>query len=327
MNLRPVVRASAPIAVAASLTLTLAACGSSAKTPAASKTSPSSSPSASATTGCNVKPGAVSDAVTVKGAYGKTPTVTVKGALKATGVQRSIAIKGSGALSATGDTVNAHLSLFDATGKKLVDQDAQVPLGNTVRPVFRDALSCVAYGSRTVVTAPASQVYQGGAMPSGVTATDTLILVTDIKSKYTPPAPPKPSAWTTQVPTVTFSASGVPSVKLNGKPINQYALKVLRQGTGPVVKNGDTATVNYYLMNWTTGKFLQSSFGQQPFSFNTVSGVVSGFAGAVVGQKVGTRLVVVLPPKYGYGTKASAQNSLGGQTLVFVIEILKTASS
>ena len=80
-------------------------------------------------------------------------------------------------------------------------------------------------------------------------------------------------------------------------------------------------------MNWTTGKFLQSSFGQQPFQFSTLGGAVTGFTGAIVGQKVGTRLVVVLPPKYAYGTKASAQNSLGGQTLVFVIEILKTASS
>ncbi|MGN6721294.1 MAG: FKBP-type peptidyl-prolyl cis-trans isomerase [Marmoricola sp.] len=327
MNLRPVLRASAPIAVAATLTLTLAACGSSAKTPNASKSSPSASPSADAGNGCNVKPGSVSNAVTVSGAYGKTPTVTVKGALKATSVQRTITIKGTGPLSVTGDTINAHLSLFDGTGKKIVDQDAQVPLGNTVRPVFRDALTCVAYGSRTVVTAPASQVYQGGQLPAGVKAADTLILVTDIKSKYTPPAPPKPAAWTTQVPTVTFNSKGVPSVKLNGKPINQFAMKILRQGTGPVVKNGDSATVNYYLMNWTTGKFLQSSFGtSQPFQFSTSGGAVTGFTGAVVGQKVGTRLVVVLPPKYAYGEKASAQNTLGGQTLVFVIEILKAGS-
>lgn len=279
------------------------------------------SPVASA---CNVKPGAVSNAVTVTGAYGKTPTVSVKGVLKATDVQRTVTIKGTGAQSATGDTVNAHLSLFDATGKKLVDQEAQVPLGSTVRPVFLDALSCISYGSRTVVTALASQVYQGGPLPTGVKAADTLILVTDVKSKYTPPAPPKPAAWTTQVPTVTFNAAGAPTVKLNGKPINQFAAKILRQGTGAVVQNGDTATVNYYLMNWTTGKFLQSSFGQQPFQFSTAGGAVTGFTGAVVGQKVGTRLVVVLPPKYAYGEKASSSNSLGGQTLVFVIEILKT---
>jgi peptidylprolyl isomerase len=312
--------------VAATLTLTLAACGSSAKTPSAAKSTASSSPSADAGNGCLVKPGSVSNAVTVTGAYGKTPTVKVNGTLKATGVQRTVAIQGKGALSVTGDTINAHLSLFDGTGKKLVDQDAQVPLGSTVRPVFRDALSCIAYGSRTVVTATAAQVYQGGALPVGVKGTDTLILVTDIKSKYTPPAPPKPSAWTTQVPTVTFDSKGAPTVKLNGKPINQFAMKILRQGTGAIVKNGDNATVNYYLMNWTTGKFLQSSFGSQPFPFNTNGGAVPGFEGAVVGQKVGTRMVVVLPPKYAYGEKASSQNSLGGQTLVFVIEILKTGA-
>lgn len=325
MNLRPVVRATAPIAVAASLAITLTACGSSAKTPSATKPSASQSPSAAAGNGCTVKPGSVSNAITVSGAFGKTPVVAVKGALKATNVQRTITIKGSGALSVTGDTINAHLSLFDGTGKKLVDQDAQVPLGNTVLPVFRDALSCVAYGSRTVVTAPAGQVYQGNTLPAGVKAADTLILVTDIKSKYTPPAPPKPTPWTAQVPKVTFDAAGTPTLKLAGKPITQFALKVLRSGSGAVVKSGDNVTVNYQGTNWNTGKIFDQSYGRGPASFTT-SGVIPGFGGALVGQKVGTRLVVTIPPKLGYGVAASS-NGLGGQTLVFVIEILKAASS
>ena len=193
VNLRPIARASAPLAVAACLTLVLAGCGSSAKTPNASKSSSTASPSASAdVSACSLKSGSASNAVKVSGAYGATPTVTVSGTLKATDIERSITIQGNGAKSVTGDTINAHISLFNGTGKKIVDQDAQVPLGNTVRPVFRDALACVAYGSRTVVTAPASAVYDGASLPAGLKATDTLILVTDIKSKFTPPAPPAP---------------------------------------------------------------------------------------------------------------------------------------
>lgn len=317
MNLRPIVRASAPIAVAASLTLLLAACGSSAKTPTASKTSPSKSASPSVSA-CSVKAGATSNAVTATGAYGKTPTVKVQGALKATDVERTVLIKGTGAAAVNGDTINAHFSMFNGTGKKLIDQDAQVPLGDTVRPVFRDALACVNYGSRTVVTAPASTVYSGSTLPSGVKSTDTLIIVTDVESVFAP------VPWTTQVPTVTFDKTGKPTVKLSGKPIKAWALKILKQGTGAVVKSGDNVTVNYQGTNWNTGKIFDQSYGRGAATFNTTQ-VVTGFGGALVGQKVGTRLVVTIPPQYGYGV-AKTSNGLGGQTLVFVIEIQKAVS-
>ena len=322
MNLRPVVRATAPIAVAASLTLVLAACGSSAKTPTASKTSPSSSPTAAAN-GCTVKPGAVSNAVTVTGAYGKTPTVTVKGALNATDVQRTVAIKGTGPVSVTGDTINAHLSLFNASGKKLVDQDAQVPLGNTVRPVFLDALTCVSYGSRTVLTAPASLVYGGNALPAGLKATDTVIIVSDIKSKFHAPAP---AVWKTQVPTVTFDAKGVPAVKLVGAPMKQWAIKILKQGAGAVVQSGQSVTLNYQGTVWETHKMFQQTFGSKPYTGQS-DGFISGFSGALIGQKVGTELIVTMPPADGYGATKSPGNALAGQTLVFVIQILSTGGN
>ncbi|MGN6162045.1 MAG: FKBP-type peptidyl-prolyl cis-trans isomerase [Marmoricola sp.] len=319
MNLRPMVRATAPIAVAASLTVLLAACGSSAKTPTASKTSASPSASASA---CTAKPGAASTAVTASGAYGKTPTIAVKGAITSTGVERSVVIKGTGAAANAGDTVNAHFALFNASGKKLADEDAQVPLSNKTRPVFLAALSCTTYGSRTVTTAPAAQVY-GTTLPTGIKATDTLVLVTDIKSKYERPAP---AAWTKQVPTVTFNAKGVPTVKLNGKPIKTWSSKILKQGTGAVVQAGAQVTLNYQGINWDTGKMFQQTFGSQPYT-GASDGFIPGFSGAIIGQKVGTELIVTIPPADGYGATKSAGNPLAGHTLVFVVQLLSTSAS
>jgi FKBP-type peptidyl-prolyl cis-trans isomerase len=56
--------------------------------------------------------------------------------------------------------------------------------------------------------------------------------------------------------------------------------------------------------------------------------VVQGFGAALVGQKVGTRLVVSIPPKYGYGTTGNTQAGIKGtDTIVFVIEIQKTAAT
>lgn len=306
MNVRPIVRAATPIAVVASFTVVLAACGSSTKP-------------ASAADNCGAKSGAVSNAVTASGDYGKTLKVSVKGALNATDAQRSVAITGTGAIPVAGTTVQAHLSMFDSTGKKVAEQDAYVPLdANVTTPVYMDALGCVTYGSRTVTTAPASD-YFSSSLPSGVKAADTYILVADIEKAFAP------EAWTTQVPTVTFDAQGTPVVKLDGKPISQWAVKVLQQGTGAVVKGGDNVTLNYQGTDWDTGKIFDQSYGKSPATFNTTQ-VVPGFGNALVGQKVGTKLVVTIPPQYGYGTDTS-KSALAGQTLVFVIDIQKTASA
>lgn len=335
MNLRSIVRASAPIALAATTALVLSACGSSSddsSKPSAGSTA-SASPTASASTtpvstadACSLKPGAASDAITVTGELGQVPTVKVNGAPNATTIERAVPIKGAGEEVASGDTVNAYLSMFNGAGKKIADGAAKVPIDNTVTPVFLDALTCVTYGSRSVVAAPASSMYTDAQLPTGIKSTDTIIIVADIVSKYTVPAPPKPAAWTEQVPTVTFDAAGTPTLKLTGAPLATFALKVLREGTGSVVKSGDSVTVNYQGTNWNTGKIFDQSYGKAPATFKTDE-VVQGFGGALVGQKVGTRLVVTMPPDLGYGAAASKDNPLAGQTLVFVIEIIKTASS
>ena len=51
--------------------------------------------------------------------------------------------------------------------------------------------------------------------------------------------------------------------------------------------------------------------------------VIQGFGAALVGQKVGTKLIVTIPPEYAYGTDAAGAE-LGGQTLVFLVEIEDT---
>jgi FKBP-type peptidyl-prolyl cis-trans isomerase len=125
---------------------------------------------------------------------------------------------------------------------------------------------------------------------------------------------------------VKFNAKGKPKLTLPGtKPPADLLLKVLKPGTGDVVKAGDTVTLDYQGTSWDTGKIFDQSYGKQPASFATDQ-VVEGFGAALVGQKVGTKLVVSIPPKYAYGEKGAGQQ-LSGQTLVFVIEIQKTAAT
>jgi peptidylprolyl isomerase len=54
-----------------------------------------------------------------------------------------------------------------------------------------------------------------------------------------------------------------------------------------------------------------------------VAGVIEGFAAAIVGQRVGSQVLVSIPPVYGYGEAGDGNTSpLAGQTLVFLIDIV-----
>lgn len=311
MNVRPIVRVATPVVLAASLAMTLSACGGSNKTASASG-------SHGASGSCGLKAGPESDSVTAKGDYGKSLSISIKGTLKATGMQRTVAIAGTGGAEAPDATVQAHVAMFDAKGKKLTEQDVNLPLDPTVtRPGIVAAINCVNYGSRTVTTGRGSDYFPTGA-PSGLNAADTYIVVADVEKAFAP------EAWTSQVPTVTFDSNGAPVLKLDGQPMAQWAVKVLQEGTGPVVKNGDSVTLDYQGTSWNTGKIFDQSYGKQPATFKTTQ-VVPGFGGALVGQKVGTKLVVTIPPALAYGTDTTA-SELANQTLVFVIDIKGTAS-
>jgi FKBP-type peptidyl-prolyl cis-trans isomerase len=318
-----------PIALLASAALVLTGCGS-AKKPVAKPpaSSPAASPTATAPADpCTLKAGAASNGVTVSGAFGKTLTASFSKPLNATSLQRTVVTTGTGNRTAKGQKVDTMISVFlGSSGKNVLPAQA-VPLtvdDSQMIPAFNDGISCVSIGSRVVVAVPAKDVYGTTGNPNlGIQATDTMVIVTDVLG-VTKPLVAK--AWTTNLPTVTFSSTGVPKVTLpTGKPSPDLELKVLRQGTGTVVGSGDSVTLNYQGTSWDTRKIFDQSYGRRPATFATTA-VVRGFGAALVGQKVGTRLIVTIPPRYAYGEKGSGQ-ALAGQTLVFVIEIQRTVSA
>ena len=96
---------------------------------------------------------------------------------------------------------------------------------------------------------------------------------------------------------------------------------------GPMVRRGDTVTVNYHGVVWGKDTPFDSSFDRhQPASFGIgVGQVIKGWDQTVPGHNVGSRLVVSIPPEYGYGSRGVPQAGIGGEdTLVFVIDIIST---
>ncbi len=278
--------------------------------------------------------GAASSAVKVDGEFGAVPTITFDKGLTVTTTERSVAISGTGAAVANGDTVTINYSLYNGTTGLEIEKSEYTETSSIPYPIdtaatsfvgLAKAISCTTVGTRIVAVIPNAEGFGAQAEQAGIGVEDTLVFVIDVTSIAAKPlaeatgTPVEPLAGFPEVvftdgnPTVTIPAGDVPS---------EYAIETLIQGDGAVVADGATVIVNYEGVNWNTGEVFDSSFDRgEPATFST-SGVIQGFRDALVGQKVGSRVVVIIPSDLGYGDTGSGDQIKGGDTLVFVVDIL-----
>jgi peptidylprolyl isomerase len=106
--------------------------------------------------------------------------------------------------------------------------------------------------------------------------------------------------------------------------IDKTRTKVLEKSDGPVVRAGQTVSVNYYGVDGRTGKKFDESFSRgEPVAFS-LDQVVPGFSKGLTGQRKGSRVVIAMPGSDGYdasGGNAEAGIEVG-DTLVFVVDIV-----
>lgn len=154
---------------------------------------------------------------------------------------------------------------------------------------------------------------------------DPLVLVADVLPKFAPTAEGEATPLPSGFPAVVTNADGVPSVTLPATaPTGELLIADSIVGTGEEVLEGDYVVVQYQGTNWNTGKIFDSSWERgAPAGFSTEQ-VVQGFKKALVGQKVGSQVVAIIPPAEGYGDAGSPPNIGGTDTLVFVVDILAT---
>jgi FKBP-type peptidyl-prolyl cis-trans isomerase len=270
--------------------------------------------------------GTASDAVKVTGELGATPKVSFSAPDTTTITQRTTVITGKGVALAEGDSAKVFFSLYSGTSGDLLTSTGYTAATDlTPLPVDEQqvlaglaaTLRCATVGSRVVgVIAPADGFGATGSTDAGVDPNETLIFVVDVME-----GPTQPVAWTDNVPTVTFDGK-IPTVTLpKTPPPTDLLVKVLTPGTGKKVTSTDSVTLDYHGVSWDTGEVFDESFTKTPLTL-AANKFVPGFTAAIVGQKVGTTLIVSIPPEDAYGTDPEAAQ-LGGQTLFFVIKIEK----
>jgi peptidylprolyl isomerase len=202
--------------------------------------------------------------------------------------------------------------------------------GDQLSDVFGKLLSGATYGSRVAAVTTASELFGPSAENNqlGVGATDTLVIVADLVEKQEESPTPTDDAAHDASPDTQPSV-----VEEGGKPtgldfsgIDEPALDtpvqrvVIDEGTGAAVKASDTVKVNYLGATYDAKEPFDESFSGQPLT-SSLSGLIQGWTIGLTGVKVGSRVLLQIPPAYGYGAQGSGSIP-GNATLWFVIDVL-----
>lgn len=209
-----------------------------------------------------------------------------------------------------------------------------IPVGKrTIIPAFSQSVMGQKVGGRILVVAPPDAGFgRKGNTQLGVKGTDTLVLVLDIDKIIPKKAEGKQAPIPSDLPQIKADKPepAVISVPKTDPP-EELVDKVLIQGKGPKIKNGQMVYMQYTGAAWklNEGKPEATTFDSSynvGKPFNTVIGqkqVIEGWDKGLVGKAVGSRVLLVVPPEMAYKDQAQGEELPANSTLVFVVDILE----
>ncbi|MFT4123760.1 MAG: FKBP-type peptidyl-prolyl cis-trans isomerase [Microbacteriaceae bacterium] len=273
--------------------------------------------------------GAASEAVSVEGAVGSAPTVSIDAPVSVEATEATTLVAGSGETVLTGSRASVEYTMLSGSTGEVVaasgyDGTDELTLteGSSIAGI--DAMICgAAAGGRVVAVIPPADAWGSSGQSSlGIGADDSIVLVVDVTAVI-PPIVTEDYTQMDGMPTVEFDAEGVPTITIpDADPPASTRLGLITAGDGDVVQSGATVTVDYTGVDWQSGEVFDSSWASGEAATFTTTGVVNGFRAALEGQTVGSTLMVVCAPVDGYGDTGSSDGSIaGGDTIVFVLTI------
>jgi peptidylprolyl isomerase len=128
------------------------------------------------------------------------------------------------------------------------------------------------------------------------------------------------------LPEVTGRVGETPTVTASGEPSGTLQVKVLSAGSGPVIKKGEFLVADYLGQLWRGNKVFDNSYDRGPVGVRIGAGqVIPGWDEGLVGKKIGSRVLLVIPPDKGYGSNGQPDADIrGDDTMVFVVDVLGT---
>ncbi|MFI7702520.1 FKBP-type peptidyl-prolyl cis-trans isomerase [Nonomuraea sp. NPDC049480] len=271
--------------------------------------------------------------VKVAGNVGAKPTVTFPSGSPATKSSYEVIHAGSGTDVKAGDRLVVNLTVYNWDGKGNAVQgssyDTKAPetiaINQQLPQVLQEGFTKVKPGGRLLAVLANDSV--ATQQQQTTPAEPTKVFVLDVVSIQPPPMKAATGKETGQaIKGVKVDNPGgekAPTLttKTGEKPSDQLVVKTIIEGTGAKVQATQTLAVHYTGKIWGTDKQFDSSWERgQPAEF-PLAQVIQGWQQGLAGVPVGSRVVMSIPPKLGYGEQAQKEIP-ANSTLVFVVDIL-----
>ncbi|KAB1643751.1 FKBP-type peptidyl-prolyl cis-trans isomerase [Pseudoclavibacter sp. CFCC 14310] len=271
-----------------------------------------------------------SNGVDVTGDFGTAAAVSVSGDVDTSKVQVKTLIDGDGDTVGKDDNVEIGLALYDPTNQKDLSPYNTTSSLASWKQYFSslpDQIDGKKIGTRLSITGSASDLLGAGNASSyfGLDDSAPLAMVVDVIGLVQSSDPELSDTFgDADFPTVTLDDSGNPTTTITtGVTPKTTQVKVIKQGDGETVAAGNSVSFHYQLTKLRDGKQVESNYGGDAASSTAdESGLIPGFVKALVGQKVGSTVVAVVPPSEAYGSSDGAV--MQHEALVFVLTIDST---
>ena len=269
--------------------------------------------------------------ITITGDIGSAPEVKWDGKLDVDKTETTVVSEGDGDTIEDGDQVQVNLWIGNGYTQKQAyssydegGQEETVTANDQLAPVFKDAVLGQKLGSRVAVTATGADAFgEAGNTSIGIAPTDTVLLVVDLMGEFTPPAPKDvPSS---QMPKIVEKDGKVTSLDFTGLPEpkadGDLLRTVVKKGTGETLSLDSTVTAEYLGMVYGAKKPFDESYSSDATITRPLRELVSGWTYGLEGLKVGSRVLLQIPPDLGYGS-GEKPGIPANSTLYFVLDIL-----
>jgi len=242
---------------------------------------------------------------------------------------------GSGEAVAPGDVVVFEVSVFDGQDGSLVSSSYEkghpekLYLARAAaEPLFLEALLSCLIGSQFVyvtparldeaeipanLTAPPTKAQPGSVMAVEVVGVEHVLEQVDGEEVAAVPG----------LPLIDFETDiSEPSVTLpEGKPITELTVQPIIKGNGPEVRGDGTMIGRYVGWLWEDGGMFDSIWSDPDPSVFDLAETIQGWSEGLAGVKVGSRVLLIVPPALAYGGVGSGPVPPGA-TLIFAVDVL-----
>jgi FKBP-type peptidyl-prolyl cis-trans isomerase len=293
----------------------------------------------------HVPPSVTTDAElpTVSGSFGHQAAITIPHAKPSGKFVVTALAEGQGRKAQSGDVVIVDYTAKTWKSAKALpstygkgDAPKVFPVGKgAVIPALDRAVHGQRAGSRVLVVAPPAAAYgTTGDARLGVSATETVVFVVDVVKVLATDAivAGDQRSVSEDLPAVKVVRSPAAIAVPDAAAPRRLESSTLVSGSGPKVKAGQTVVLQYSGAVWEDNRgkdratLFDSSWAQhQPATVIIGRGnVIQGWDTALVHAKVGSRILLVVPPSLGYGAQAR-KGIPARSTLVYVVDILWAA--